>query len=346
MAEAKKRGRKPSSSTQLARKLDEKNKPKEYSIPSGSVHVCTCCGKHATKSSLEKLFYISYSPFHMNSRRCPICKECMVKNSTRANVFNFEMFIEVLREIDKPYFETELESSIQQVMNENSKDNVEFTKDVALKTKADAIIGYYIKNLALNFKELTFMDGDARKSINPTVDLLASGEYEEVNIEYLRRRWGHEMPIDDLVMLEEKYDEWESRYELEGNKNKEICVEQICYEELFIYKERQQGSKDVSKRLKNIQDLMKTANLSPKQESASETAEFETLGQFIKKVEQSKPFIRDNPEYKDVDGFEKMWRSLAGAIKRTVGRPDEDTQVFEDVYAEQTMDLTSLDKDE
>ena len=126
MAETKKpRGRKPSASTQLARKLDEKNKPKEYSIPSGSIHVCTCCGKHATKTSLQKEFYISYSPFHLKSGRVPLCKECILKNSTKSGTFIFEMFIEVLREIDKPYFETELESSIDQVMNENSKDAYE-----------------------------------------------------------------------------------------------------------------------------------------------------------------------------------------------------------------------------
>lgn len=340
MAEAKKRGRKPSSSTQLARKLDEKNKPKEYSIPSGSVHVCTCCGKHATKSSLEKLFYISYSPFHIKSGRCPVCKECMVKNSTRNNIFNFEMFIEVLREVDKPYFETELESSIQQVMRENSKDSVEFTKDMVLKTKAESIIGYYIKNIALNFKDLTFMDGDARKMINPTVDILATGEYESIEIEYLRERWGRDLPIDDLKFLEEKYSEWESGYEVD-TKNRQLIVENLVYEELFIYKERQQG-KDVSKRLKNIKDLMGLGNLSPRQETASEGAEFNSFPVMIAHVEQNKPCYIENHALKDIDNMEHHIKTLDGLLARTIGNPNENTVLFEEEYAEETMDLTSL----
>lgn len=342
MAEQKKRGRKPSPATQQARKMDERNENKEYSIPSGAVHVCTCCGKHATKSSLEKLFYMSYSPFYAKAGRVPLCKDCMVAMSTYNGQLKVSMFSEVLRIIDKPYLESEFESSINQIINELDKNGEANAREFVLKNKISQLIGIYIKNITLNNKDFTWLDGNTNIVGTFTSNTLNPDDYEEVDLEALRRRWGRDLPTEDIVLLQEKYDIWESRYELEGNRNKELCVEQIVYEELFILKERQQPNKDVSKRLTTIQNLMKTANLSPKQESASESAEFETLGQFIKKVEQHKPIINKNPEYKDVDGFEKMWKSLAGAIKRTVGRPDDDTVVFEDTYKEETMDLTNL----
>lgn len=340
MADEKKRGRKPSSATQLARKIDNKNKPKEKTTPASAVQVCTCCDNYATKSSLEKVFYISYSPFHRRTGRVPLCKECIVKNSTRNGVFSFEMFIEVLREIDKPYFETELEGSINQVIKENSKDGKEFTKEMALRQKADSIIGYYIKNIALNFKDMMFMDGDARKTINPTVDLMSSGEYESIEIEYLRERWGHELPVDDLKFLEEKYNEWESGYEVD-TKNRQLIVENLVYEELFIYKERQQG-KDVSKRLKNIKDLMGLGNLSPRQETDSESAEFNSFPAMIAHVEKNRVCYIENHALKDIDNMEKNIKILDGLIARSAGNSNENTKIFEEEYSEETMDLTTL----
>ena len=88
--------------------------------------------------------------------------------------------------------------------------------------------------------------------------------------------------------------------------------------------------------------MMKSSKLSPRLESASEQAEFQTISEFIKKVEQTKPLIKSNPEFEDPDHFKKMWQSLAGAINRTAGKSDENTMVFEEYFKDSTMDLTNL----
>lgn len=340
MAEQKKLGRKPSPATQQARKMQERKEPKEYSIPSGAVHVCTCCGKHATKSSLEKLFYMSYSPFHAKTGRVQLCKDCMVAMSTYSGQFKNDMFSEVLRVIDKPYLESELESSINQIIVEFERNGETKTKEYVLKNKISQLIGVYIKNISLNFKEYTWMDGESRTAISSNPNLANNGEYESIEVEYLRQRWGKDLVVDDLRFLEEKYAEWENGYEVD-TKNRQLIVENLVYEELFIYKERQQG-KDVSKRLKNIKDLMGLGNLSPRQETASEGAEFGSFASMIAHIEQHKPAYVENHALKDIDNMGENIKILEGLIARTAGKSNENTQLFEEEYAEETMDLTSL----
>jgi len=314
----KKMGRPPANTPANKLKAEDKKMAKVENM------YCTDCGKFKKEGD----FYKSYSCSNKHFERMTVCIDCVIKM--------YEKLFEVNGSQRK---------SIYEICSEINIPFLENTCNSAVDSKTHTMRSYItqINSLPQN-KGMTFKDSDGfgnESSVILNSNIFNSEEYEEVDLEYLKRRWGRDMPPEDLLILEEKYDLWESRYDLEGNRNKEICVEQIVYEELFIFKERQQG-KDVSKRLTNIQNLMKTANLSPKQESASETAEFETLGQFIKKVEQSKPFIRKNPEYEDVDNFKKIWQSLAGAIKRTAGRPDEDTAVFDEVYKDSTIDLSKL----
>ena len=139
---------------------------------------------------------------------------------------------------------------------------------------------------------------------------------------------------------EEKYSEWEAGYEVD-TKNRRLIVENLVFEELQIYKERQQG-KDVSKRLKNIKDLMGLGNLSPRQETASEGAEFNSFPAMIAHIEQNKPCYVDNPQLKDVDNMEKYLKILDALIARSAGNQNENIGIFEEEYAEETMDLTSL----
>jgi hypothetical protein len=221
---------------------------------------------------------------------------------------------------------------------------------------ATAVFGYYKSKLGstsknntgmkdFRFKDTEISDIEQMFKINSIAinNIPNSDEYESIEIEYLRNKWGNTLPAEDLSYLEQKYNEWYDNYDIQG-KAMELLVQQLCFEELFVYKERQTGD-DVSKRLKSIQDMMKSSKLSPRQETASEQAEFKTISEFIKKVEQVKPFVKTNPEFSDPDNFKKMWQSMAGAINRTAGKSDENTKVFEEYFKDSTMDLTNLSKD-
>jgi len=216
---------------------------------------------------------------------------------------------------------------------------------------AEKVFGYYKSKLGstgknnsglkdFRFKDTNISETEQIFNINSKIINNNTDDFESVEIEYLKTKWGADLPVSDLTWLEQKHDEWYDNYDIQG-KAMELLVQQLCFEELFVYKERQTGE-DVSKRLKSIQDMLKNTKLSPRLETASEQAEFQTITEFIKKVEQTRPFIKNNPEFSDPDTFKNMWRSMTGAIKRTAGKQDEDTQVFDEYFKDSTMDLSNL----
>lgn len=267
-----------------------------------------------------------------------VCKSC-VKDL-------YEWHFRIHKTVETALFHvcSELDIRYEPSVVESAMSHIKTIKDSG--GDSDAIFGYYKSKLstfgkANGYEEFRFKDssvlseGTANQSRQYNPD-----EYQSVEVSYLRARWG-DMKIEDLQWLEQKWEEWSQGFEIDS-KSRTLIVEQIVFEEFYIFQERSRGG-DVSKRLKSIKDLMGLGNLQPKQEMASETAEFSTLAEFIKKVETSKPIIMKNKELEDVDGFTKMWKSLAGAIARTIGRADENTAVFDKTYEEQTLNMSSLD---
>ena len=93
---------------------------------------------------------------------------------------------------------------------------------------------------------------------------------------------------------------------------------------------------------------MKDAELTPKKQAAnsSSDAQFTSLGEFIKAAETRGPIITKNKAFKDVDSFEKFWRSVAGAISRTLCKDSEYVKDFEENYKDYTVDFVSAAKTE
>lgn len=157
----------------------------------------------------------------------------------------------------------------------------------------------------------------------------------KTSIKNLKRKWG-DFPVKKLEWLAAKEMEWYDNYDIAG-KNRELLVSQMCFEEYEIYEKRQLGE-DCDQNLKNLQALMKQSELSPKIVSSSSNSEFQSLGEFIKTVEQKKPFINKDPEFEDVDGIHKLWQSMVGALCRTLGKESPYIDVFNNTMSEYTID--------
>lgn len=285
-------------------------------------------------------FYEATNPMLDTNGKMSICRSCCGEIFDDYNSIhnNLEVSLRLTCEALDVCFNNE---ALKQ-----TKSHIE--KLISQGKSADSPFGYYKSKLSstggnnAGLKEFRYKDSDiVKEEVREAMMMNCeynSDEYDSIEVEYLKNKWGS-LPLSDLQWLEEKYNEWDTGYEIQG-KSRELIVEQICFEELFIFKARQTGE-DVTKRIKTIRDLMNDGNFSPKKETVSETAEFQTLAEFIKKVEQSKPFIKD--KYDDVDKMNVMWKSLAGAINRTQGKPDQYTQIFEQEYAPYTMDLSNVD---
>lgn len=292
---------------------------------------CASCGK----PKKEEDFYKSKSTIYQHIERLVTCKDCLDKeyeyllkrfsNDEEKAVYYFCM------KFDFPFSRSALDGA----------------KKHCEKISSPKLHRMYIQKInsmgETNNYGTVFLEGERLEESDIAGQLIYvenGEEFQTVELEYLKIKWGSALPIDDLIWLEQKYTEWFDNYEIQG-KSMDLLIQQLCFEEYYIYQERQVG-KDVSKRLKTIQEMMKNSKLSPRQETASETAEFQTIAEFIKKAEQSKPQIKTNPEFEDPDRFKQMSQSLAGAIARTAGRPDENTKVFEEVFKEHTLDLSNL----
>ena len=87
---------------------------------------------------------------------------------------------------------------------------------------------------------------------------------------------------------------------------------------------------------------MGMGNLQPKQETASESAEFSSFPVMITHIEQNRPAYKENHALKDIDNMGKNIKILDGLIARTSGKSNGNTLLFEEEYQPETMDLTSL----
>lgn len=116
-------------------------------------------------------------------------------------------------------------------------------------------------------------------------------------------------------------------------------VRQLCFEELSINKARENGE-NVKDKIKSFRELMKDGDFTPKkQNSQASHSQFSSMGDFIRYAEKNRPIINKDPEFEDVDGIQKIWRSIAGAISRTIGKNTEYVRDLEENYKEYTADI-------
>lgn len=165
---------------------------------------------------------------------------------------------------------------------------------------------------------------------------LTSLSHEE--IKRLHDRWG-DLPVEQMEWLDKRFDDWYERHNISGGKNDELVVKQLCFEEYSIMKARNEGgnSKDLEKNLKNILSLLKESNLTPKQQAKSDDNSSKTLSAYIKEFEKHKPIILRDPEFQDPDNITRLRENMAGALARTLLRPNELTQKFNTNMKEHTV---------
>lgn len=303
----KRRGNKTQTPAQkLSNKVANKNKSEEYSIPNGAVHVCTCCGKHATKTSLEERFYISYSPFHAKTGRAPICKECVVNMSTINGEIIINMFVEVIRVLDKPLLNSLLESAITQQITDAKKENGLLDREHVLKNRASGIIGYYIKNISMpQYKSMTWLDGEQRYIPNGMADKVMIDENgDEFGFQELVYKWGEGLSELDFDYLEQRFSALTAMANVEFESDA-MLLKEICLEQLDLRNIRKKGGETKNK-LENIQKLMASANIRPTDiKNANSDLLNDSYGKWLSVIENDEPatYFKDKPLYEDFDNI-------------------------------------------
>lgn len=226
--------------------------------------------------AISEFYTANNNPFYKNGK-FNICKNCLKEFVYVNGEFSVKNFKTILRIYDIPFLEKDLESAIS-----DKKET----------------IGVYMKNIYLNHKGKTWLDGDMDDITNKNA--LNS---EDCDVELINR-WGLGFTSNELQWLEQDYHEWTTHHDCEKLSIQRL-VQMICIKELEIRNARQSGS-PTDKLEKSLRELMNDTNLTPKTMSAvNETDSSKIYGMWIKDIETEKPaeYFKNKKIYSDYDGI-------------------------------------------
>lgn len=329
--------------------VDEFNrllKSKVFIVPIDYMY-CTHCGKYKERASFFNLSN------EVHKKGIPICRDCANKmfkyyadmyKDPRETIVIFSSYLNIIvvsSLLDK------FAGTLQQ-----DRSNVMCDIPGFVEAYIDEVISecdkLKIPKSQRNFHDTNF-SGIPFKVVEPSFSepiyndkfVAQEEENEEVvltkKMMKLKEKWG-DYPEEDLLWLENTYKGWYEQCDITGISRDKL-VRQLCFEELSINKARENGE-NVKDKIKSFRELMKDGDFTPKkQNSQASHSQFSSMGDFIRYAEKNRPIINKDPEFEDVDGIQKIWRSIAGAISRTIGKNTEYVRDLEENYKEYTADI-------
>ena len=240
-----------------------------------------------------------------------------------------ESVIEMMRDMDLPYIDKLYDSCCQSVID-----------DVGEKIKRSPFQQMLTAILSLpNWKGKTFKDSEF------AIEETSISNNKKIKQSTIKRFGYMGFSNQDLLFLQDEYDNWVSRCEVD-TLSKEILFERISCKKLEIAKATKAG-KDTKDLDKALQDLMNSANILPKQNSLDTISEGQTLGTLIEKYENDKPIPEPDPDFKDVDGIGKYITTFfMGHMCKVLGIKNRFAKTYEDYMAQYTVSPPEYEEDE
>lgn len=271
------------------KKLTVSNVKNEYNklasdynkILEGQYVYCHHCNDFLSRDSF-------YSDKGYASSLFPICKKCLLaiveqreKSTDKPNETK-ESVKKVLMMMDLPYIDDLYESCMKSVNDEVNEKN----------RKSPFLQMITILKSLPQYRGLKWKDSDTE------IENDESSSNRKVKQGTIKR-FGNGFSNDDYLFLQDQYDDWTGRYECKTKAQEEL-FERLCFKKLEIFKATKEGksTKDLDR---SYQDLMATANITPKQNSLDALSEAQTLGTLIQKWEEERPLPEIDPELEDVD---------------------------------------------
>lgn len=281
---------------------------------------CPYCGEFKSNSNFYSSRKTKSGFEHFACKACILDMATDLDKKTKTRKDNREKTIDVFRKLDLPFHEDVYKNQIRLLLD-----------DVAEKQRTTAFQQYLVMVKSLSqYKDETFADSE----FEVNVEL----EQEDVKIvqktlKSAKKRFGNNFSKEDLMFLENEYQDWVSRYEC-NTKAQETIFERLAFKKWEINKATKNGqsTKDLDK---TYQDLLASINILPRQNSGNGLSDSLTFGQLIEKWEEEKPIPEPTPEFKDVDGIGKYIRVwFKGHLARMLGFDNGYSREY-DEYIEQ-----------
>lgn len=271
--------------------------------------------------------------------RFPICKRCLInmveqreKDADKPNETK-ESVQKVLQMMNRVYDDAFYEDCVKGALDE--------TKE---KNRNSPFATYITATSSLpQWKGKTWEDSIFGDSLPGQTE-------EEINensrvVKAARKRFGRDYSTQDLYFLENQYEDWISRYECNTKAQEEI-FERLSWKKLEINKATKAGlpTKDLDK---TYQELLNTANITPKQTGMDTFADAQTLGTLIQKYEETRPLPEIDEELADVDKIGLYIDSFfRGHAAKMLGLKNAFTNIYEKVMSKYTVKPPEYEDDE
>lgn len=292
--------------------------------------LCPKCGEFISRDNYYSSNEYSIGVF-------PQCKKCIlaeVEQRTKKN--------------DKP---NETKDSVKRMLQKMNLPYIDDLYESACKTVADEVneknrkapfLAYLVPLKSLpQYKNKTWSDSEFELSV------ITEEEETKISaktIKSAKKRFGSGYSNEDLMFLENEYQDWTTRYACE-NKAQELLFKRICFKELEIDKAQKTG-KDTKELDKTLQELMGSLSVKPSQSNSDSLADFQTFGQLIAKWEDEKPIPEPDEEFRDVDKIGLYIDVFfKGHLSKMMGLKNAFSSLYERFISKYTVTKPQYDED-
>ena len=240
----------------------------------------------------------AYSFYTSNKTRSGIehfgCKACILDmctdydKKTGIRTDNREKTIETFRKLDWVFVENDYNGQLQS-LSEVTGEKIRSTAVQQLIVMIRSLPQYRGKsfsNSEFNVSDLEYNTEENTKIVQKT-------------IKSAKKRFGSDYSNEDLMFLENEYQDWITRYECNTKAQEEV------FQSLSILKlsKRNALKKGLSTKEidKTYQEWLDTGNLKPKQNTLDTFSDAQTFGTLIQKYEETRPLPEIDKDLEDVD---------------------------------------------
>lgn len=163
-------------------------------------------------------------------------------------------------------------------------------------------------------------------------------------MELPKKRFGTDYNDEELMFLENEYQDWISRYDC-SQKAQEETFQNLSILKLMKRNAIRKGAstKDLDY---SYQQWLDTGNLKPKQNTLDTFSDAQTMGTLIQKYEETRPLPEVDPELADVDKIGTYIDAFyRGHASKMLGLKNRFSNIYEKVMAKYAVKQPSYDEE-
>lgn len=247
---------------------------------------CPCCGEFKSATGFYSSKKTKSGLEHLGCKSCILDMATDYDKKAGIRTDNKEKTIEVFRKLDLPFVESAYNSALDSVNEAVNEKN---------RSTAFQQLLVMVKSLpqwsSLAFKDSEFLSGytDDEEEV----------KLNQKTIKAAKKRFGLGYSNEDLMFLENEYQDWVSRYECNTKAQEEVFQSLAAIK--LQKKEALKSGKPTKELDKTFQEWLDTGNLKPKQNTMDTMSDAQTFGTLIQKYEETRPLPEIDPELADID---------------------------------------------